>query len=86
MVGNSLNFREAVEFNLQTNYVLWLKNNVKLNRYKGQNLDTWSQPEPNLIADFKESLFQQKRIHGLDQKSGETSKVKLFLAELSRLT
>jgi len=69
--GNSYSFKQAVEYNLQTNYLHWIKNSVKLSEYRGQQLNTKNQPEPDMVADFSNSNFHDKRIHGLDQKSGK---------------
>ena len=69
--GNSKNFTQAVEFNIQTNYLPLVQRKVSLDRYNGQYLDIANQPQPDMVADFSKSDFTERRIHGIDQKSGK---------------
>lgn len=66
------NFRAFVEHNLLTNYLPLTQHGVVVETYKQQSLDTQTQSEPDIVFNFKNSSFQDKRVHGLDQKSGTT--------------
>lgn len=68
---NSL--REVFEHNLVTNYVPIIRAGALVTSYKKQLMDTKPQAEPDLVVDLSNASFIDKRVHGLDQKSGRSN-------------
>ncbi len=67
---DSKNIKEILEKNVQTNFYPLIEKKVNFLRFSSSiPLDSTPQPEPDTIANFKNSDYVDQRIHGLDQKS-----------------
>lgn len=61
---------KILEYNGPTNFFPLKQKGVDVHTYKkGEFVDTSSQAEPDDVFDFKNSQFEDKRIHGMDHKA-----------------
>lgn len=60
------------EYNCPTYFYPLTQKGVNVHTYKkGEHLDTASQPVPDNVFDFRNSQYQDKRVHGMDHKAYE---------------
>jgi len=64
------NLKKLLEYNHPIHLDSLTIHGIKLDYYKtGQFLHTKSQAEPDIVVDMRESIFEDKRIHGVDVKA-----------------